>query len=276
MIYWWVNRPSLEFGNIIFVWIMFPVEGLIGQVIPHTFWFKIWNRQWSNRFCVRDDESLLELVVGVVPSDLSGRKGGLWSQRSRVFGWEAGLCTVALWIARPKRLWPWRGSASTLALAASLAASQPWVPSIWSHQHYQPHHQLHDQHHNRYHHQHHNRYSLPCEPNFCGKPNICWIFRWCKHNGVAESRCGASCRLLRYGRCGLGDCWSRVLRRPNSQRAFDCLLGNSQHAISGTWRCPEHRKFGFLGKEYLSSSSGDRGLESHFRSCARNCRVEGR
>ena len=91
------------------------------------FWLKLWSWQWSNRFCCSPKtkvqwwwgSSLPHFGFGALLSvDVRGTKARLWSQRCRVLGWEADLLSVALWIARLKALWPWRGSTSTLALAA--------------------------------------------------------------------------------------------------------------------------------------------------------------
>lgn len=49
------------------------------------------------------------------------------------FGWEAGRCSVALGIVHQNGLRPWPCSGSTTSRLAALAASQPWLPSIWSH-----------------------------------------------------------------------------------------------------------------------------------------------
>ena len=61
------------------------------------------------------------------------QRSGCDLKDAECFGWEAGRCSVALGIVHQNGLRPWPCSGSTTSRLAALAASQPWLPSIWSH-----------------------------------------------------------------------------------------------------------------------------------------------
>ena len=227
-----------------------------------------------------DNDSLFVLVVGTVVVDVGSSKGRLRPQRGRVSGWEAGFFSVALWIARPQGPWPWRGRASTLALATAPPSlpsvpSVPSVPSISSHQQYQHQHHYH-QHHHQYHYQH--QYQHHYNPSLrrdrrspCDEPDR----RVCCYSGKSKYRGGASgnsctrcCRLLRCRRRK----WEHRLSKSRWHRQSDGFLGISRLAIPGTWWC-------FWGSicfqwHYLSGSSGRRCVETYFVCFAKCCRVD--
>ena len=100
---------------------------------PQPLWLKLWCYQTvlCDPQCSNHDQ-LFVLVASALTIDVTCTKGRLWYERFKVFGWKAGLFSVALWTARLKGDWPWRGSTSTLALAAS----QPWLPSKGSQHHH--------------------------------------------------------------------------------------------------------------------------------------------
>ncbi len=181
----------------------------VSKQITQPFWLKLWSWQWSNRFpCAHkkakwsDDDSLCILLVGAVAIDVGSSKGRVRPQRCRVFGSHPntlhlwGLFSVALWSARLKRLRHWRGSISTLVLAAS-QPSPPSLSSIWSPQHYQHQYQHHYQHHYQYHYQYHYQQ----KDRFCCSPKTkvqWWLCTSCLRTKTHHHYCtlvlGPCCR----------------------------------------------------------------------------------
>ncbi len=212
-------------------------------------------------------------MVGAATGDLNGRKARLWW--CRVFGWEAGLCSVALLSARLKRLRHWRGSTSALASAASLHSlpSLPSIPSIWSHQHHHYHHhyQCHYQHHYQYHYQHRDHPSLQGHqnPHFAEHHEGGGYFGY---NGAPDRRWRGECRLLRSRLFQLGGVGHLIRSRHCRCQRVNGFLGSSRWAIPWAWRCLARARPFWSPNRNLWGSGGKRGLEDH-DPCFARCRV---